>query len=398
MFISKTYSNFFRTITDYFKMNFFNGRMDNGEVIISTYEKAVQRFVDRKNNVGEKSTNKFPFLTFDFSYDVQPDRTTAFGGVLKNHYNFAGLESSKDWNPKIYQDENLYVSPVFNRYYGELEIIIWASSIYELIDFRTNIYQFFGGLDRILIPSFEGYFILPDTINLYRYENPYNGEDYVLNWDETDVDNYYIKMLGDNKQYMVYPYESRVHLKLTDVSDGSTKYGNPSKDSISEHRMSVYITWEAWMPVHMVLVAEQLPLQCDSFSFELTVGYEYSKISEILNKTTTIPKHRLITTFPFDSTSSVDHENIDLIFKEEYMYSISAADKEKIDNGEIFFIYLPYELENKYFINARTKFGNMLYGYNYELIGQSTIKLVGFNLKALEENDNIYFSIYQKEI
>ena len=40
----------------------------------------------------------------------------------------------------------------------------------------------------------------------------------------------------------------------------------------------------------------------------------------------------------------------------------------------------------------------MLYGYNYELVGQSTIKLVGFNLKALEENDNIYFSIYQKEI
>jgi hypothetical protein len=391
LYVSSSYSNFFRTIANYFKMRFFNGRVNN--IVISTYEKSVERYNKRLENPGEYATPTFPYITIDPYYDIEPDRESCFGGGLRNHYNFLGIEPSKDWVPKIYEDENLYISAILNRYRSEMDIIVNCSSIYELIDYRTNIYQHFGGIDRILQPTFEGYFIIPNSFVLYQYSNQYTQQEYTLNWDNNIADNYYIKMLGDDKEYKVYPFELKPMIKLLSVSDGSTKYGNPDKNSISDHRFVVNVQWESWIPNHFVLVSNNLPAKYDYFSFEIRLGYQYSQSTFDRTQPITVPIHRLIN-YASDTTSMV---SIDLSWGDNYCYIISESDKEKFDNDESVTIVIPKDITDIYHIVVSTRIGELAPGFHYDIIDTNTIKLIGFNLKELDIDDKISFEIYQQD-
>jgi hypothetical protein len=149
------------------------------EVVISTYEKHVRHWRTRCKDAGEKLTPKYPYMILDPSLDFAPDPQA--GRFFYQYPNFDKATAARMFNPVIYNDGNVRISPVLTRYKGRMDIILYCSSFQELIDYQVLTHQFFGGEDRVIKPvNLESYIILPDEFTSYIYENDYNGQRYSL--------------------------------------------------------------------------------------------------------------------------------------------------------------------------------------------------------------------------
>jgi len=388
LYVHSTFSNFIRTIADIFSTEWFSRTKD---VVISTYEKSVERERNRKNDASEKYSPKFPYITLNFDLDMAPDEILG-----KQFYQFGGYcdyFSTKQWAPYIYQDDNTILSTNFNRYKGNIELIIWCSSIYELLDYKMLVFQKWGGLNRIFQPYVEGYFVLPDEIKLYTYENPYTGESFKLDWDKSLTQEYLIRTINQNK--LVYPFGMNPMLKLISVDDGSEKYGNPSKDEISIYRMSIMIEWESWLPVNLVLLSDALPIPCHTFQLDLNVNYQWSGASSQLaegSNPLTTPIHKLVTWWDQDSTSLGTAQ---LMWDRNYVYFLTAEDEATLRDEKNIYITLPVELDDCVYLNIFTRYGELTRDFCWQLSSESIVKLIGLNMTAFREGDIISFEIYR---
>jgi hypothetical protein len=250
--INNTVSQFLKSLGDFFQEKWFNNSTD---IVVSSFSKAVQHFRNRRKEAGDKVGIHYPFVSMDFSQDFEPDPQA--GRFLHQYPNFMNRFSAELFRPDIYVDDNIKITPCWNRYRGRVEMSIFCSSVYEYMDYRFLVFQFWGGLDRIITPiNVEGYIILPDEIITYTHDNPYTEEKYSIDWANSQADIYLVKNI--NKHKMCFPFKITPYLKLVSVSDGTDKYGG-SGDDVSEHILRVEFEWECYIPTHIVIEDKNYP-------------------------------------------------------------------------------------------------------------------------------------------
>lgn len=405
-FINNVFSSFFRGLADYFRTDWFPR---TNETIIATYEKAVQHIKNRRENGDENYSPRFPFITFNPEMDFEPDDQA--GRFFYGYPNFSGKIARDAFAPDIYNDGNLKITPVLNRYRGNFEMIVWCGSIYELMDVRFYVYQKFGGLNRPIYPKVVQTFIdIPDDILYYTYDNPYTKNKYTLNWENSDVDSILIKNI--NKNRIVYPCSIVPYIKLTGTNDGSEKYGG-SGDLIGEHRLSINVEWECHLPSHLFLSANLHPDKFHDISFEISASTKYFKYDIDLETKEVFQVPYEVTSgyTDIDSSNSKHHydgivsgETVDLIYDKIYSYNITENDKNLIDSEETddsekrVTFTIDSEVDDILWIKIFGKYGELDKEYQYNLLSSDTIELLLFNLRKYDVDDILTVVVYKPNI
>jgi len=379
-YINGVMGSFFRGMADFFRTEFFPRTT---EVVMATYEKAVVHYHNRIKNLGEQHSPQYPFVTFDPSLDFEPDPQ---GGRFLHGYPQFETTIGRDLNRnKIYEDDNISISPVLNRYKGRFELIIWASSVYEAIDYRVLSYQFFGGLDRYLRPAnIEGYFVLPEELVLYNYDNLYTGENYDLDWaNKTTAGNKLIKNINQTK--LCWPFSIHPMVKLTGITDGSEKYGG---DDLSESRLTLEMEWEAAIPTHLIFDVQKLPARAKNIVFQITSGFNYVPASDDL-----APDELMLSIM--DSTSG-EVTRVDANYEDAYNYVLTEDDANGLEDGDDIVIDIGSSVDMSELIKVYGRFGILKESYNFELEDGHNVVLIGDSIEGLITGDIITIVKYKE--
>lgn len=285
-FINNIFGSLIEGIGEYFSYELFPRTT---ELVVGTYSKAVQHYKNRQNVGGEKHQINYPFLTLDPILDIEPEDHE--GKFFHSYPNFMLNFATKLYNPVIYEDAHVLIAPVLNRYKGSLELIMWNGSVYESIDNRILAWQFFAGTGRPVFPkNIQSYFILPDNLVYFTYNNPYKKETYQLDWTNNRSKCVLVKNI--NKTKWVFPFELRPWITLRSINDGEEKYGG---DDLGESKLTLDLEWECSIPTHCVVVLKDYP-DARKVEYSIGVGKTYSST---LNRY--VMRDPL---FPIDSTCS----------------------------------------------------------------------------------------------
>lgn len=389
-YINNIFGEFFKGLGDFFRTELFPR---STELVIGTYDKSVQHYTNRQTEAGgEKHIPGYPFLTLDPSLDFEP--TERAGRFFYGYPAFEHEFASRTYEPKIYRDDNIEVSPVLNRYKGRMELIIWCGSIYENIDYRMLAYQFFGGLDRPIYPkNIEGYFILPEEIVYYTASNRYTEQTYTLDWTQTVVGRYLVKNINQDKY--VFPFVIKPWITLLSVSDATEKYG---ADELAEYKLTLEMEWECAIPTHLIFKVSELPDRCCDMHLNLDLGFKYRMAPEGADL---VPYQRVVSIHHPDGTI----ERKDVVYKREYVYELTAQDIQDLENKQNVSIQIPEQVK-KYQIIVNCFAGTMTEDYEYKLvecledsdvIEESIVEIYGFAVKNFKEGDMISFALYEEE-
>jgi hypothetical protein len=352
------------------------------EVVIGTYEKALQHYLGYQTVGADKHVAAYPFMTFDPSLDIDVEDQT--GRFPYQYPNIAPTQGAMQWKPLIYEDDNICIAPVLNRYKGVFEIILWCRSVYEYLDLKILTHQFFGGIDRIVYPTnISGYFAIPDSIRYYEHNNPYTQETYKLDWSNNKAKSVIYKTI--NKEKFVFPFDLKPWIKLTSASDGSEKYGG---DSLSEYKLQVTLEWETYLPTHLVLLDSVTPK--DKYVLDVSTGaYYVNGNSDLLA--------------PYEITQVIadpDSETVvsrDITVSSRDTYIVTNEDIDNINNDIRIQIPLTSNQDNnsvKIFHETR----ELKIGYEFTVLDAGNIiELIPIHLKELLSEDDILTIILYSE-
>lgn len=388
LYIHNVLGCFFDSMAKFFKNSLFSS---STECVIGTYEKAVQHFQNRTYDGGERHYTKYPFLTLDPSLDFDIEERA--GMFLYQYPSYELLKASKQFGPNFYEDENVTISPVLNRYVGTFSLIIWCRSVYEYIDLRILALQFFaGGKGRIIYPvNVDGYFILPDKYLYYDYQNPYTGLEYTLDWSSSEAESILIKTLNQDK--WVYPFSLTPWLTLEGAGDGSEKYGG---DDLSEYKLVLDIKWETYLPTHLVLVSHKGPIILPNSYFEMETGivHRFPGVEE------SVPAN--VTHIYADPTKEPIHPDgiwsTDVSYKERWEYILTASDVESLNNEENITLEIPEAVSDAFKLKIYHGGSILRVGYNFNLIDSTHVQLLYVDLAGeVTEGNLIDFFIYEDD-
>jgi hypothetical protein len=218
-FIHNVFAHFFKDMLDWFSVSIYP-RFEYR--VVATYDKGVEYI--QKVCQYDRETDKplYPALILNPSGEFGPADANAGGRQLWRYPNLAPTFVKRLYDP-VYRDANTLVNAAFLRVKGEFELIMLLNSFYEYCDVRLLMINMFGGLDRIIYPTFfSSYIILPESFINYRYSNPYTGLKYKIDWSGADATNKLVKSTARNE--LVLPLRIKPQISLTGLSDGSTKY------------------------------------------------------------------------------------------------------------------------------------------------------------------------------
>jgi hypothetical protein len=239
VFINNCFGAFFRGVLDWFGDDFYPRTKYK---VMGTYDKAIQFFNDKRRLGHDTDTNLLPSITLDPNLDFSPEERG--GRFLRQTYYLDPLINRRLFNSINLLDQDSLLTPVFSRYEGTMEVIFWLTSIYELLDLRTYLFQYTGGFGRYIRPKyFNSYIIIPDEIKNFEW-----SEGHILDWNNTDG----TFLLIDNMNQIKYvmPVVLNPIMKLESLNDNSTKYGG---DQIAEYKLSIIMKWELELPTYMLL-------------------------------------------------------------------------------------------------------------------------------------------------
>lgn len=238
-FINNCLGSFFKGVLNWFGDEFyprFNYK------VIGTYDKAVEFFNKQKQTCNEPNSPLTPSITLDPTLDFSQEERG--GKFLWQNQHLAPHMAIRLFDPIDLKEQDVYVTPVFSRYQGSLELIFWMDSVYEYLDFRTMLLQFTGGYGRIIRPAvFWSFIIVPDEVKDFK-----TGETTTLDWGNTDAS--FIHIDNINQEKFAIPVVLTPMLKLESFADASTKYGG---DQIAEYKLSATFAYEIELPTYMVL-------------------------------------------------------------------------------------------------------------------------------------------------
>jgi len=249
--------NFYKDLLDYFS-TYLYPRFE--WKIITTYQKAIE-YLNKKNELGmESRMPNLPAIILNPSGDF--DIEESFGKMLWRFPNLYPGFIKRIMDP-IYQDENIIINAGFSRIKGECEIICLLPSFYEVIDLKLYLNLIFGGKDRYIKPQwFNGYFILPEEIYNYEYENDITGQLYKINIPNSE--SHLIKTT--NKNEVVFPFRILPRFKMISMTDGSVRLGGT--DRHADWRLSFSIEYEVELPTFLILQSNYLVK-----NIKLNIGY-----------------------------------------------------------------------------------------------------------------------------
>ena len=388
-FINNVFSSLIGGFGEFFKLELFPR---STELVISTYSKSVMHYRNRvSEDYNERHHPKYPFLTLDPGLDVEPKEV--FGELQGNYPSFdVKYGAFGNYGPNLYEDENIVIAPVLNRYKGSLSLICWCSSIYEYMDYRILTYQFFGGVGRPIYPKvMRGYYVMPEELIYYTYDNPYTGVSYNIDWNnDTLVGGMMVKNINKNK--FVYPFEIRPWLTLTGCSDGVEKYGS---DDLSEHRLTIDMEWECSLPTHLIFHVKTEPAGINRTIFSIDTGFNYIKVDDYLDRK--FPDYRMMSIVDNVTGKTISK---DLTFDFAYDYNIDDRDIVKIENNENVTIRIPdlnVSTDEYWKFQVIGKYGELLNGYHWKISEPDTIELVSLNFDVFVEGDIVIVLVYKED-
>lgn len=269
-FINNVFGNFYKDILDYFS-EYLYPRFQ--WTVVGTYHKAVE-YIDKESKLGrEADMPMIPALILNPSGEFNVADASAGGRQLWRFPNLAPGLATRLFEP-IYVDDNIEVNVCFSRFKGEIELIMLLHSFYEYCDIRVLMIQVFGGLERIIYPSwFNTFIIFEDNAYNYLYENEVTGESYKIDWESHGVSTRLVKSTARNEK--VFPCRIKPLFKLTSLGDGSEKYGGT--DKIAEWKLTATIEYEVEMPTFMTIQSDVLrPANAPPPSFSLSSSSAFS--------------------------------------------------------------------------------------------------------------------------
>jgi hypothetical protein len=352
------------------------------EVVIGTYEKAIQHYKDFKEQGTHKFTSSPPFISLDPNLDFAPDEIA--GRFQYMYPNLAFRQGGNNFGPDIYYDGNVKISPVLNYYKGSFEIIVWCRTVYEYIDYRFLTFQFCGGTDRTIYPfNCEINMVIPDYLKYYTHDNPYTAETYPLDWENNRAKAVLYKTLNLNK--FIFPFTLRPYLKFVNIGDASEKYGG---DDFSSYRLLITVEWETQFPMYLY-IEDNLSPNISNFILDIDIGSYYANAEGLI-----APKDIVQTRFG-DEEGEVFRE--DWTASGRATYIITEEDINNLDNDVDLEITLP-EVVNIKNIRVYHPDRELKKFYEYDVDGDSVILILKYaHLKELIKiNDLITIVLYQK--
>lgn len=389
--------NFYKNLLDYFS-SYLYPRFE--WKLITTYQKAIE-YLNKKDQLGiEARMPNLPAIVLNPSGDFDIEET--YGKMLWRFPNLYPGFIKRIIDP-IYQDENIIINVGFSRIKGECEVICLLPSFYELIDLKLYLNLIFGGKERYIIPKwFNGYFIIPEEIYNYEYENDINGQSYKINIPDSEI--HLIKTT--NKSEVVFPFRVLPKFKMTSMTDGSVRLGG--SDRHADWRLSFSIEYEVELPTFLILESDYL-----AKNIKLNIGYNscFTK-----NEFFTVPSNEINMIFEVDhglkETEDSDQKIIPPEVKmtelkqKEFVYRFFHI----VKNEESFIldtssshsnilIMLPENLsfddpeDYKELILINGKYGPLSYYDHYEIMGN--VININNTITQFEENDIIEIYIFK---
>lgn len=387
-YINQVFITFISSIGDYIRTDLFPRAKDT---VISTHSKAVEMIRNRKNIAGENWAPQFPFLVINPDLNFLPEQQS--GRFFHNYPNYNIKLGSKLYAPRIYEDDDLYIATNLTRYEGDIEVICWCSSVYDLIDTRINIINMFSGLNRIITPrNIDCVVIIPDYLANYTYTNNYTEQTKTLDWTGLNyVSSQIIKNI--NQEKLTYTMTLRPNLKLMSIDDASTDQYGGSSNNLTDHKLVMQLHWECNIPTHLFLIERKMPTPSVPITFEISHKMNYIPNPIDITQPIEIRDEIFSTAVTDIDTTSISRKFLNYSSSENYF--ITAEDVVKFNNNENVRITPSVTLTDSRYLRIYGKYGHLKEPIHYDVdTDTGEIKLYGQNLKSLEEDDILIFIYY----
>lgn len=381
-FIHNVYANFFKDLLDYFSETLYP-RFEYR--VVGTYDKSVEYIQKQCQYNRETDKPMLPALILNPTGEFMPADAIAGGRQLWRYPNLAPTFVKRLFDP-VYRDANTIVHAAFLRIKGEVELLMLLNSFYEYCDLRMLFIDYFGGLDRIIQPRFfTSFIILPDSFVNYEYRNEYTGLHYKLDWESVGATTQLVRSTAQNE--LVLPVNIKPQISLTNLGDGSSRYGGA--DKLADWRLTATINYELEIPNFLVIESDYLAQHID---VELRAESVYS--AYINHKP---PETRVVTQsswdFGLDETSvtdlviNPDDATAEITFeatyqfKTRYYHVVTSDEASSTTNVEI---SLPETITDNRTLIVNSKYGELSYGDHYIISNDGdtlTIKVANVNLE-----------------
>ena len=409
-FIHNVYANFFKDTLDYFSLCLYP-RFEYR--VVSTYDKAVEYLTKKGQFEREADMPLFPALILNPSGDFELADTIASGHQLWRFPFLAPGFAKYIWDP-IYKDANTEINVGFIRIQGDIELLMLLNSFYEYCDLRMMLIQIFGGFERWIYPRyFKTFIILPDELVNYRYVNEYTGLRYKLDWDSAGAYDFLVKTTARNE--LVIPAVIKPIFKLTGFSDPSSRYGGTEK--LADWRLGATIRYELEVPSWLILKSDYL---VENINISLQSGSSYSAYDS-----SEVPINRQLWqvryNWGYDETSTTENAIInqgirysgqeaqevlaeidatcvsvfegEYLFHTRYYHIVTQAD---LDSTSDLNITLPETITDLKALIVSSKYGELNYGTQYEVINSGTILRIIIENVQLELGMILELYVYKR--
>jgi len=389
-FVHNVYANFFKDSLDYFAGHLWP-RFEHR--VVATYDKAVEYLVKKCQYEGrEVDKPMLPAMILNPSGEFDLAEAIAGGKQTWRFPNLSPALGKKLFTP-IYEDENMYITVVFMRITGDIELLMLLNSFYEYCDLRMLFLNVFAGFERWIYPQFfTSFIILPPELLNYEYKNDITGVDYKLDWDKLGAYEHLVRTT--NQDEMVYPVNIKPIYKLTGFSDVSQRYGGT--DKLADWRLGATIKYELEIPTYLVVTQDYL---AKNIEMEIKAGSAYSvydptvptiqgrfdKLSELI-----VPDGT--------STVQVDTTAFECIeteyqFKIRYFHIVTAAEAASTTNVTF---RLPEHIPNRRLLIINSGDGQMEYGDYWTLSNDGWYVTINVTTVELEEGMVLELYVYRE--
>lgn len=406
IFIHNVFGHFYKDLLDYFS-DYLYPRFE--WKVIGTYHKAVE-YLSKLEQYGGEDTDQpnVPALILNPSGDFGLDET--YGKMLWRSPNLMPGYIKRVFDP-IYQDPNVVVTVGFSRIKGDCELICMVPSYYEYLDIKIFLNLIFGGLDRYIYPIFfNSFIILPPEIYNYEYDNPITGVHYKINI--PDLNSKLIKTT--NKTEMVIPCRIKPIVKMTSMTDSSTRLGGV--DRLPDWRLTFTIEYEVELPTFIVLETDYL---IDTIKYSVGYGSCYSanqdyNVGHFSTDTSTptekaynvrdgeFSEESYLESGLIDGTSGIyiqpiNPENCEQTKKEKIFNTryFHIATQSEADSTSTVVITLLERILDSDLIVVSGKYGKLLYGDHYKLATDGWSIIIDKRYVELKKDDMLEIYSYK---
>lgn len=391
-FIHNVFGHYYKDVLEYFG-DYLYTRFEHQ--VVGTYDKTVEYLNKKNKNNREIDKPILPALILNPTGEFNLADASSGGKQFWRFPNLAPGMAKYLFDP-IYQDANMLINVGFTRVKGEIELLMLLNSFYEYCDLRIFLLQMFGGIERWIFPKwFTTFIIIPEDLVNYEYTNEYTGEHYTLDWESAGATEVLVKSTNINE--LTIPCSIKPQMRLTGLSDGSTRYG--STDKLADWRLSATIEYEIEIPSFLTLKSDYL---AERINLDIRAGSCYSQYTnyqppvnrELSNITWDLGLDETSNSTINDITDTTSVLEIDgsFVFKTRYFHTITESEASSTTNVKI---PLSEQITNTRLIIVNSKYGELKYGDHF-LINNDGMQLeIKIDNVTLETDMVIELYIYE---